>query len=81
MGENLKQQLAGIVHEPLFQVFINMQKSYDSLYGGIRMEILRGYVLGPKLQRLLHRYRDEQKVVPKAGKLFGCPLNMERRVT
>ena len=31
------------------------------------MDILRGYGLGPKLQRLLQRYWDGQKVVPKAG--------------
>ena len=42
------------------------------------MEILRGYGLGPKLQWLLQRYWDGQKVVPKAGKLFGRPLNTER---
>ena len=49
----MEHQLAGIVHEPLFQVFIDMRKAYDDLYRGRRMEIIRGYGLGPKLQRLL----------------------------
>ena len=31
----LEQKLAGIVHEPLFQVFIDMQKAYESLDRGI----------------------------------------------
>ena len=28
---NLEQQLTGIVHEPLFQVFLYVHKAYDSL--------------------------------------------------
>ena len=34
LEENLAQQLAGIAHEPLFQVFLDVQKAYDSLYRG-----------------------------------------------
>ena len=48
-----------------------MRKDYDSLDRGIIIEILRGYGLGPKLQRLLQRYWDEKKVVPKLGKFLG----------
>ena len=42
----LVQQLAGIAHEPLFQVVLDVQKAYDSLYRGRCMDILRGYVMG-----------------------------------
>ena len=35
------------------------------------MCIIMGYGIGPKLQRLLQRYWDEQKVVPKSGKFLG----------
>ena len=59
----------------------SVREAYDSLDIGRYMEILRGYGLVPKLQRLLQRYWDGQKVYPKAGKLFGCPFNTERRVT
>ena len=44
------------------------------------MEILRGYVLRTKLQRLLNRLWDEQSVVPKAVKLFGRPFGTDRGV-
>ena len=44
------------------------------------MEILRGYLPGPNLLMLLHRYWDKQVVVPKAGKFFGRPYGMERGV-
>ena len=33
MEENMEHQPAGVIHEPLFQVFIDVQKSYDSLDG------------------------------------------------
>ena len=49
MEAKLGQQLAWIVREPLFQVFIDVRKSYDLLYRGRCIEILRGYGLGPKL--------------------------------
>ena len=46
MEEKLEQQLAGIFHEPLFQAFVDVQKTYEYLDRGICMEIIRGYVLG-----------------------------------
>ena len=58
MEAKLEQQLVGIVHEPLFQVFIGVRKAYESLDRGRCMEILRGYGLGPKLQRILQQYWD-----------------------
>ena len=45
------------------------------------MYILWGYALVPKIQRLLQRYWYGQKVVPKAGNIFGRPFNMEIGVT
>ena len=56
MEENLEQKLAGIVHEPLLQVFIDVKNSCEYLDRWIYMEILRGYGLGPKLQQILQRY-------------------------
>ena len=67
MEAKLEQQLAGIVHNPLFQVFLHVKKSYDSLDRGRCMEILRDYGLGTRLQRLLQWYLDGQRVVTKSG--------------
>ena len=53
MEANLAQQLAGIVHEPLFQMLIDVRKAYESLDRGRCMEILRGCGLVTKLHRLL----------------------------
>ena len=71
----LEQKLVGIVHEPLFQVFVDAKKAYESLDRGILMGIIRGGGLVPKLQRILQRYWDGEKVVLKAGKFFGRPFN------
>ena len=45
MKAKLKQHLAGIVDEPLFQVFLDVRKAYYSLYQGRCMEILLEYGL------------------------------------
>ena len=45
------------------------------------MEILLGYGLGPKLQRLLQIFWDGQRVVPNSGKYYGCPFRTGRGVT
>ena len=81
MEEKLEQQIAGIVHELLFQVFIDVRNSYDSLDRGMCMEIVRGYGLGYKIQRLLQHYWDGQRLVPKSGKYYGRPFRTGRGVT
>ena len=81
MEANLEQHLTRIFHEPLFQVFIDVRNSYKYFGRGRRMKIIRGYGMGPKLQRRLQRYWDEQKVLPKEGKFFGRPFHTQRGVT
>ena len=77
----LEQKLAGIVHKPLLQIFIDVWKAYDFLYGGRCKEILRGYILGPNLQWLLQQNWDRQKVVLKEENIYGRPLIKGRGVT
>ena len=43
----LEQQLAGIVHEPFLQVFVDVRKPYNSLDRGRFMEMIREYGLIP----------------------------------
>ena len=52
----LAQNITGIYHDPLFQVFLDMRKAYNYLYRKICMEVFRGYGLGPKLGRLITRF-------------------------
>ena len=79
--ENLAQQLVLIFHEPLFQVFIDVYKSYTYLGSERCMDILNVFVFGTILHILLQWYRDKHKVLQMAGKNFGRMLRTERRVT
>ena len=55
---NLAHQLAGIAYKLLFQVFLDVQKAYDSLNRGRCMYILRGYEMGQKKARLIAHHWD-----------------------
>ena len=80
MEAKLAQQLAVLVNEPLLQVFLYVQKAYNSLNRGRYMDVLRGYIIGPNLQRLLQRYWCDKVVVPKARKFSGRPFSIYRGV-
>ena len=45
------------------------------------MEILREYGMRPQLHRLLKRYWDRQRMVPKSGKYYGRPFSTGIGVT
>ena len=53
LEENLAHQLAGISHKLIFQVFLDVQKAYNSLHRGRCMEILRGYRIRQNMVRLI----------------------------
>ena len=50
------QKMVGITHKPLFQVFLDVQKSYESLDRERCLELLRGYGLETNLDRILDNY-------------------------
>ena len=49
LEENLSQKLVGLAHEPLFRVFLDVRKEYDSLDRGRSLEILKICRLGTNL--------------------------------
>ena len=54
----LAQKLVGLVHELLFQVFLDVWKAYESLDRSWCMEILRVYVMGKRMARLIAHHWD-----------------------
>ena len=70
LEENLVQHIAGICHNPLLRLFLDMRKVCDLLDHTRFMEVLKGYGLGPKLRRLKQRVWEDQAVVPKAGRYY-----------
>ena len=80
LEENLAQQLAGIVHEPLFQVSLDVWKAYDSLDRGRCMEIMQEYGMGQRMARLIAHHWDNLMFVPKSNIFLGIPFGMGRGV-
>ena len=56
MEANIVQHLYGLIHEPLFQVFLDVRKAYNLLDRERFLEVLRGYGMGPNMARLLKNY-------------------------
>ena len=50
---NRLQQLKTIREEVFYEVFFNLQKAYDSLYQESCMDILVGYGIRPRMERLI----------------------------
>ena len=53
MEAKLAHQLEGLSHELILLVLLDARKAYYYLEGGICTEIMRGYVLGNNLHRLM----------------------------
>ena len=81
LEEKLAHQLAGIAHEPLFQIFLDARKAYESLDMGWCMEIMQGCGMGQSTERLIDHHWDNLIFDPKAKSFLGIPFGTEREVT
>ena len=77
----LFQQLASIQQVPVFEVFLDLKKAYDTLDRGRTLEILEQYGAGARMLRLLHQYWDQQQVVARQGGYHGDPFEVTRGLT
>ena len=78
---NLANHLAGLAHGPLFQVFLDVQKAYDSLDRDQCMEILRRSWMGKRMARLIAHHWENLMVVPKVKRFLGTPSSTVRVFT
>ena len=76
----LAQQLAGIAHKPLFQVLLDMHKTYNPLYRGWSMDIFRGYGVGQNTARIIAHHWGSLLFVLKASRFLGIALGTGRGV-
>jgi hypothetical protein len=74
MEAKLQQQLAWAKQEPLYQIYLDLQKAYDALDRGRYLEILAGYGVGPNLLHLQEQFWDDAKMVCHAGGNYGEPF-------
>ena len=65
----------------LFKLFLDLQKSYDTLDWDIRLEIIAAYVVIPRTLRILQTYWYHLTMVARAGGYFGLPFKGCRGVT
>ena len=77
----LLQQLAAMREEVLYVIFLDLTKAYDALDRSRSLEILKGYGVGERVQRLLAVYWERTKVVARAGSYYGKGFKGERGVT
>ena len=78
---NLSPKLAGLLHETLFQVLLDLLSSCESLERGGYVGIIRDCGLWPNIRRLLQRFWNEQAAVPKARRYYVHLFLTERGVT
>ncbi len=74
MEVKLNQQLAWVKQEPLYQIYLDLKKAYDTLDQTRCLAILAGYGVGPNLLRLQKQFWDNAKMVCCAGGNFGEPF-------
>ena len=76
----LQMQLAAREGDPLFQVFLDLTKAYDTLDRERTMAILEGYGVGPNIRHFIETVWDGDTLVPKFGSYFGSTISAKRGV-
>ena len=80
MELNLAQELVSVDHDPLFLVFFDLRKAYDTVDWYHLIHTLEGYGVVPRMCRLLKTFWDHQQVVPRYNGYHG-PAFPYTRVT
>ena len=68
----LLQQLAAMMEEVLYVIFLYLHKSYDPLDRDICLDILEGYGVGPRARCILWYYWYRLRMVAYAGGDYGA---------
>ena len=71
MKLKVSQELASVDHNPRLLVFLDLRKTYDTVYRGRLIWTLEGYGAGPRLCELLATFWDHQKVLPQQNGYHG----------
>ena len=74
----LQQELAHIRGQPLFQVYIDLRKAYDTLDRDRSLATMEAYGLGPNCARVLRNAREGQQIVARQSGYYGEPFTATR---
>jgi exonuclease III len=67
----LLMQLAQRQTKPIYMLFLDLKKAYDTLDRNRTLEILKGYGVGPKIRGILEQVWDADTMVPKQAGFYG----------
>ena len=70
----LEAQLAYRTGHPLYHVFLDFTKAYDSLDRARTLTILTDYGVGPNIIRLLSNFWERHMVIPRQQQFYGDPF-------
>ena len=76
----LRMQLARRKKDPLYLIFLDVKKAYDSLDRDRTISLLRKYGVGEKICILLINMWKEDTIVPKQQQFYGKAFKAERGV-
>ena len=71
MDIKLAQELTSVDQDPIFLVFLDLQKAYGTLDRGSILKTLEGYGAGLHICKLLAVFWDQQEVVTRQNRYHG----------
>ena len=81
MELNISQELSIIDKDPLFLVFLDLRKAYDTVHWDRLLITLEGYGEGPRMCGILEIFWDYQQVVPIQNGFHGLAFPYKRGTT
>jgi hypothetical protein len=77
----LFQQLATLHQVPIFEVFIDLKKAYDSVDRERLLDTLSSYGVGANMRRVLSGFWEQQVIVARQSGFYGTPFRATRGET
>jgi hypothetical protein len=81
LDAKLQMQLSHIRSVPLYQLFLDLSKAYDTLDQTRTLQLLQGYGIGERILHLLTNFWTGLKVVARQQGYHGEPFRSERGTT
>jgi hypothetical protein len=77
----LQQELASILKVPLYMIFLDLKKAYDTLDRPRALQILKEYGIGPRLLKVLKSFWNQQRIVARQAGYYGAAFTATRGQT
>jgi Reverse transcriptase (RNA-dependent DNA polymerase) len=79
---NIKLLMQSIQRDinPMYMIFLDMKKAYDSVDRERILQLLQQYGVGPNICNIIEQIWRNDKLIPKQNKFFGTPIFATRGV-